>query len=1046
MGIIDYAIRNRAAVFTMILMIVTLGLRAYLTLPRESTPDITIPFAVVSTFYFGTSPEDMETLVTEKLETKLGEINKVKEMRSMSGEGISSISVEFDADADVDEMLTKVREKVELARADLPTDAESPMVSEVNFSAFPVLLINVSGDYGPAQLKDVAQDIQDELEGVAGVLDVGVTGGLEREVQINVDPAKLRHYRLGLWDVQNAIQMENLNMPGGAMEVGAYSYLLRVPGEIGEPREIADFVIKADKQFPVYLRDIADVRYSFKDASSTARMDGRECVTISISKRAGENLIVIVDEARARIGAMLPSLPPTTKVTFTSDQSKDIKSMVDELENEIINALILVVAVLVFFLGLRTSLIVATAIPLSMLLGFVVIQSLGYTLNMIVLFSLILVLGMLVDDAIVIVENIYRFMQDGHRPFEAARKATHEVSWPVTGGTLTMLVAFLPMAFWPGIMGEFMKYLPITLIIMLSASLFVGLTINPTVTGWLLRVKPKASGGAEHASGADSRDLAFANFYKRVLVWALNHRWTVVIGSHAALIAVIVAFSFWGTGTEFFPSIDPKKIYADFELPSGSRLEATDAYVQQVEQTLAAGKYPDVQTYVAQSGVSLGNFDMGPTGGPVNKGRVTIDMVDRELRRRSTLETMADLRADLAQVAGADVTVQKMEEGPPTGKPVTIELSGTDFRVLGDLADHIIDTIKTVPGLVNLKSDFDRGKPEIQVHVDRGRAAYLGVNTAQIGGAVRTAFNGSQVGSYREGDEDVDISVRFAAPHRRSVEDIENLTLVTGNGDLVPLSSVARVEMTTGLGGINHVDQKRVVTVTADVEGRLPNDALGEVKAMLKDYALPTGYNTHFAGQSKEQDDAQAFLGKAFAVAIFLIGLVLVTQFKSLTTPIIIIFTVVLSLVGVFLGLLVTRMPFGIIMTGIGVISLSGTVVRNAIVLLDYTILMRERGMSKYDALVQAGTIRLRPVLLTAACTVLGLVPMALGVAFDFKHWHWVGETDSTQWWQGLAIAVIFGLTVATMLTLVVVPVLYSLVDGFNVKMRKLFGGLVNQE
>ena len=1042
MGIIDYAIRNRAAVFTMILMIVTLGLRAYLTLPRESTPDITIPFAVVSTFYFGTSPEDMETLVTEKLETKLGEINKVKEMRSMSGEGISSISVEFDADADVDEMLTKVREKVELARPDLPADAEAPMVGEVNFSAFPILLINVSGDYGPAQLKDVAQDIQDELESIPGVLDVGVTGGLEREVQINVDPEKLRHYRLGLGDVQNAIQMENMDLPGGAMEVGAYSYLLRVPGEVDDPREIADFVIKADKQFPIYLRDVADVSYSFKDRSSTARMDRRDCVTISISKRAGENIITIVDEARARIGAMLPGLPPTTKATFTSDQSKDIKSMVDELENEIVNALILVVAVLVFFLGLRTSLIVATAIPLSMLLGFVVIQSLGYTLNMMVLFSLVLVLGMLVDDAIVIVENIYRFTQEGHRPFEAASKATHEVAWPVTGGTLTMLVAFLPMAFWPGIMGEFMKFLPITLIIMLSASLFVGLTINPTVTGWLLRVKKK--GGEGHASGADSRDLAFANYYRRILIWALGHRWTVVIGSHAALVVVIVAFAFFGTGTEFFPSIDPKKIYADFELPSGSRLEATDAYLHEVEAGM--DKYPDVLTYVAQSGVSLSNFDMGPGGAPVNKGRVTIDMVDRELRQRSTLATMADLRAGLTQVAGAEVTVQKMEEGPPTGKPVTIEISGADFRVLGDLADSIMDTIKTVPGLVNLKSDFDRGKPEIQVHVDRSRAAYLGVNTVEIGGAVRTAFNGSQVGSYREGDDDIDITVRFAAPHRRSVENIESLNLVTHEGDLVPLSSVARVEMTTGLGGINHVDQKRVVTVTADVEGRLPNEALSEVKAMLKSYALPAGYNTHFAGQSKEQDEAQAFLSKAFVMAIFLIGLVLVTQFKSLTTPIIIIFTVVLSLVGVFLGLLVTRMPFGIIMTGIGVISLSGTVVRNAIVLLDYTIQLRERGLSKYEALVQAGTVRLRPVLLTAACMVLGLVPMALGVSFDFKHLSWVGETDSTQWWQGLAIAVIFGLTVATILTLVVVPVLYSLVDGFNVKMRRLFGGLVNQE
>jgi multidrug efflux pump len=1043
MGIIDYALRNRAAVFTLIMMIVTLGLRSYLTLPRESSPDVTVPFAYVSTFYFGTSPEDMENLITEKLETSLSEIENIKEMRSMSGEGLSSISIEFNADADVDEMLAKVREKVELARPELPADADDPMVTEVNFSSFPVLLINISGEYGLAQLKDVAEDIQDELESIPGVLDIGITGGLEREVQINIDPEKLRHYKLSLTDVQMAIQMENLNLPGGAMDVGAYSYLLRVPGEVGDPSELGDFVVKADSHFPIYLRDVADVHYGFKDANSTARMERKDCITISLSKRSGENLIRIVEEARAKISELVPTLPPTTRVTFTSDQSKDIKEMVDELENEIINALILVIAVLVFFLGLRTSLIVATAIPLSMMLGFIVLEFLGYTLNMIVLFSLILVLGMLVDDAIVVVENIYRYMQEGKKPFEAASKATHEVAWPVTGGTLTMIVAFLPLAFWPGIMGEFMKYLPITLMIMLSASLFVGLLINPTISGWLLKVK-KGHGGHGEASAADSRDQAFSLFYKRILVWALGHRWTVVLGSHAALFGIILLFAAFGTGTEFFPSVDPKKMFVDFELPSGSRMDATDAYLREVEAGM--DKYPDVLTYVAQAGVSLGQFDMGPAGQPENKGRLTIDMVDREFRERSTTATMADIRSSLGNVTGAEVVVQKMEEGPPTGKPVTIEISGKEFTELGDLAEVIMDSIKAVPGLVNLKSDFDRGKPEIQVHVDRERAAFLGVNTAQIGGAVRTAFNGTEVGNYREGDQDVDITVRFAEPFRRTVEDIEDLNLVNQNGALVPLSSVARVEITTGLGGINRVDQKRVVTVSADVEGRLPNDALNEVKALLKGYELPAGYSLHFAGQSKEQDESMAFLMKAFGIAIFLIGLVLVTQFKSITTPIIILFTVVLSLVGVFFGLLVTRLPFGIIMTGIGVIGLSGTVVRNAIVLLDYTIMLRERGMSKYDALIQAGMVRLRPVLLTAACTVLGLTPMAIGIAFDFKHFHWVGQTDSTQWWQGLAVAVIFGLTVATALTLVVVPVLYSLVDGFNGWAKRTFGGIVNQE
>jgi len=1039
MGFIDLALRNRAGVFTLIVMIVTMGFVSYRTLPRESSPDITIPFVIVSTYYFGTSPEDMENLVTKEIETKLSEIDKIKEMRSQSSEGVSVISIEFDADEDVDDMLSKVREKVDAAKAELPADAEDPMVSEVNFSAFPVLLINVSGEYGPAELKDVAEDIQDELETIPGVLDVGITGGLEREVQVNVDPEKLRHYRLSLEDVENAITNENLNMPGGSMDVGAYSYLLRVPGEITTPSEIGGFVVKADEHFPIYVRDLATVTYGFKDRSSTARMDRDECVTISLSKRSGENLITIVEEARARIATLLPNLPPTTRITFSSDQSKDIKAMVDELENGIINALLLVMVVLVFFLGFRTSLIVATAIPLSMLMGMIIIQALGYTLNMIVLFSLILALGMLVDNAVVVVENIYRFMQEGKKPFVAASKATKEVAWPIIGSTLTTLGAFLPMVFWPGIMGEFMSYLPITLIIVLSSSLFVAITINPVIAGWLVRVKKGGEAGSDH------RDAAFAQAYKRVLAWALNHRITVAVGAHALLVLMIVLYGAFGTGTEFFPSIDPKKVYVDFELPSGSRLDATDTYLRRVEEGMDA--YKDVLTYVAQAGVGTSNFDMGgPSGGPANKGRVSIDMVDREFRERPATETMADLRASLTDVAGAKVVVQKQEEGPPTGKPVTIEISGQDFRQLGELADQIMVHIKGVPGLVNLQSDFDRGKPEIQIRVDRERAAYLGLSTAQIGGAVRTAFNGAETGSFREDDQDVDITVRFDKPFRKTVEDVQDLNLVVEGGKLVPLSSVADVELTTGLGGINRVDQKRVVTVTADVEGRLPNDALAEVKELLKDYPLPAGHNLNFAGQSKEQDEAEAFLGKAFLIAIFLIGLVLVSQFKSLSTPLVIIFTVLLSLIGVFFGLLVTRMPFGIIMTGIGVISLAGVVVNNAIVLLDYTIQLRERGLSKFDALIQAGATRLRPVLLTAACTVLGLVPMAVGISFDFKEWHWVGETDSTQWWQGMAVAVIFGMTIATVLTLVVVPVFYSLIDGATVKVRKLTAGWVNQE
>ena len=1037
MRISDYALKNRPAVFTIILMSVFFGLYSYISLPREASPEVKVPYVIVSTYYFGTSPEDMENLVTKEIEKKLAEIDKIKEMRSQSGEGSSVITIEFDAKENIDDMLAKVREKVDLAKPDLPADAEDPYISEINFSTFPILLVNITGDYDPVKLKRVAEDLQDEIENVSGVLDVTLSGGFEREVQVNVDPEKLRHYRLGLEDVQNAIRGENLNMPGGNLEVGNYSFLLRVPGEVEDPLEIADFVVKADQHFPIYVRDVAEVVYGFKDAASTARMEGSDCITLGVSKRTGENIVRIVRDVRQVVADAASDLPPTTRVTFTSDQSKDIQMMVDELENGIINGLVLVVLVLVFFLGFRTSMFVAVAIPLSMLLSFIILQALGYTLNMIVLFSLILALGMLVDNAIVIVENIYRLMEEGMGPMEASAAGVKEVGWAVIASTVTTLAAFFPMVFWPGIMGEFMKYLPITLIITLSCSLFVALTINPVICGSLLRIKKKHEG---HERLSESRFLAL---YRRVLNWSLDHRIAVLSLAHLALFLIIAVYSAYGTGIEFFPSIDPKKVFVDFELPTGSRLEATDGYVSRVEGEL--GQYENIQTYVAQSGVGTGDFDFaGPSGGPVNKGRISIDMIDRDYRKRSTRETMADIRKGVGEVAGADVVVKEMEEGPPTGAPVTIEIAGKDFRVLGDLSEDIRKRIRDVSGLVNLQSDFDKGKPEIQVHVDRSRAAYLGVGTGMIGGAVRTAFNGSETGSYRDGEDDVDITVRLAERFRSRVEDIGDLNLVIEGGDLIPLSSVAEIELATGLGSINRKDQKRMVTVTADVEGRLPNDALNEVKALLADTELPGGYTMTFAGESKDQDEAQAFLTKAFIIAVFSIGMVLVLQFKSLTTPMIIIFTVLLSLIGVFTGLLVTRMPFGIIMTGVGVISLAGVVVNNAIVLLDYTIQLRQRGLAKREAVLTAGMTRLRPVLLTATTTMLGLVPMATGVSFDFKKFHWVIGSDSSQWWSSMAVAVIFGLLFATVLTLIVVPVFYSLVDSMNASVKKRFGHLVN--
>ena len=1038
MKISNFALGNMPAVYVLILISILTGTLSYINLPREASPDIQIPFVIVTTVYPGTSPQDMESLITNKLEQELVDIDNIKEMKSFSQESVSNITLEFDPEEDVDDVINKVREKVDLATPELPDDAEDPIITELNFGAFPILLVNVSGEYDQVRLKQVAEDIQDRLEDIDGVLEVGISGGLEREVQVNVNPDQLRHYRLGLEDVQNAIRNENISIPGGKLDIGPYSYLLRVPGEIKDPLQVRDFVVKADEHNPIYIRDVAEVVYGFKDAASLARMRGHNCITLAVSKRSGENIIHIVDSAKAVVDEMLPSLPATTTVSYTSDQSKDIAMMVGELENGILTGLILVVGVLFLFMGFRTSLFVAVAIPLSMLISFFVLDLMGYTLNMVVLFSLILALGMLVDNAIVIVENIYRYREEGYGPYAAAHKGVTEVSMAVASSTLTTLAAFFPLVFWPGIMGEFMSYLPITLIVTLSASLFVGLVMNPVLCATLMRLNKKSGSREAYLNSP------FLQLYRRSLEWALRHRFAVVSLAFLALFANIAIYATFGAGVEFFPDIDPKKVFVDYEMPSGTRLDNTDALVRELEQHL--GEYRNIETYVAQVGVALGEFDTGAgEAGPPEKARISIDMVDRDFRVESTYATMESLRVAVANVSGAKVIVQKMEEGPPTGKPINIEIKGKDFQELGRIAEDIRRKVETVSGVVNLQNDFDEGRPEIMVTVNREKAAMMGVNTAMIGSNVRTAMNGSETSTFRDGEDEYDITVRLDKAHRQSVEDIADLQLLD-EGDLVPLSSLATVSLTNGIGGISHIDRDRVVTVFADVTGRNANEALAEVKELLKDFDMPNGYRLSFTGESKDQEEAEDFLGGAFLTAILSVGLVLVLQFRSVITPIVILFCVLLSLIGVFFGLTVTQMPFGIIMTGVGVISLAGVVVNNAIVLLDYTQQLRAKGIARHDALVQAGMTRLRPVLLTATTTVLGLVPMATGVSFDFRNLELVIGSDSAQWWGSMATAVIFGLFVATALTLMVVPALFTILEDLSEWFQKLFGGFVNQE
>ncbi len=978
MKITRFSLLHKPVIFILMTILILLGLKAYTSLPREASPSITIPVVMVTTTYFGVAPGDMETLVTQPIEKKLKEITEVKEIRSTSAEGYSSIQVEFNPDIDIDDAVQKVREKVDLARPELPPDADDPVINEINFSDFPIMLVNISGDYGLVKLKKIAEDLEEEFEDVPGVLDVKVTGGLEREVKVDVDLDRLKYYNISFKKIIDAIRDENTNIPGGTIEVGKLKYTVRVPGEFQSPDELNDIIVKVVDGRPIYLKDVAKVTFGFKERTSYARQNGVECITLSVVKRSGENIIEVAEGVKAKIQEELPKLPPGTRIDILADQSKMIHRMVNELENNIISGLFLVVGVLFLFFGFRNSLLVAVSIPLSMLISFMVIQALGYTLNMVVLFSLILALGMLVDNAIVIIENIYRHREEGRSLLEAAYIGTREVGAAITASTVTTLCAFAPMIFWPGIMGEFMSYLPVTLIITLGSSLFVAIIFNPVFAAQFMRLSAKQ--GKRRADRMLNRVI---ELYEKSLAYALSHRKLTILGSFAGLLFIALLYGLLGKGVEFFPEVDPQQIYIDVSAPIGTNLEESNEIVKKIEAKLPPF-LGDVKSYTANVGFSM---QMRPSegggGGTPHKSRVTVDFVDREDRKQSSKITMEQIRQAISKIAGARIDVEKQRMGPPTGPPVNIELAGDDFKTLGELARRIRQIIRNVPGVVDLRDDYNTGRPELQVVIDREKANLYNLTTAKIARTIRTAVNGTNASDYRVNEDEYDITVRLSPAWRKSLKQLEQL-VIFHEGKQIPITSVAKLKMVGGLAGINRKDLKRVVTVSANVQGRLSTEVLRDVQQKLSNFPLPPGYFVSYTGENEDQQEAKEFLGNAFMVALLLIFLVLVYEFNSIATPFVIMLSVFLSLIGVLLGLLVTRLPFGIVMTGIGVISLAGVVVNNAIVLLDYILQLRARGMEKLEAIVLAGKTRFRPVILTAVTTILGLIPLTTGLNFDF--------------------------------------------------------------
>ena len=1084
-SITDIAVKKSTAVIVMVICIIVAGIVSYYSMPRESAPDIPIPYVFISTIYPGVAPLDVEQSITIPIEKKLKGLEGIKNIKSSSVEGASSIVIEFVTGTDIDEVVTKTKDKVDMAKGELPSDLEDdPIVSEVNISEMPILVLSLSGTVGLVRIKDIADDLSDEIEAVPGVLEAEITGGLEREIRVEPDPSKLAYYGLSLVSIQAVIADENRNTSGGSIRMGDGRFQLRVPGEFETPDEIYGLVVGTHEGHPVYLKDVAKVVDGFKEETGRSRLNGKPAVNIQIKKRAGENIIAIVDKVNEIIDKQSRSWPAGTEITKLMNEAKDVRMLVEDLENNIITGLILVIFVLFFAMGIRNAILVSMAIPFSMFISFIVLDAMGITLNMVVLFSLTLALGMLVDNAIVIVENIFRFMEQGVPRLQAAVRATEEVAMPVAASTLTTVAAFFPLVFWPGIMGGFMKYLPQTVIITLLSSLFVALVINPVLAAIFMKLplghNVNGTVRAEEVEEAGEAPIEvkgpILKTYRRLLEGALNNRGAVLVMSFL-IVGLLIMIWFYRVGleksVEFFPNIEPSDVYVNIEMPEGADLEYSDRVAKSIELALCRGadylpapgddpadcynqvdesKKHTLRTgdkvtgitdvsdieYIYSKAVSVqagGGMSLFEDNSP---NRIGVQLYDLKERNLSSDKDIEIIRDRIRNVAGGEITLAEEEEGPPTGGAINIEVSGDNTAILGEIAARVRKELEKMPFVYDIRDDYIAGSPTVKVNVDRQKAAMLGLSTNTIGFVLKVAYNGMKVSTFRESNDDYDITVQLDEQARKNTDILKELLIPTTQG-LVPLSTIAKFEITGGLGQINRIDEERVVTVKASVDEdhATGSDIRREAEKYIARFDLPPGYNIKFTGEEDMQKETEDFLEKAFAVSVFLVIIILVALFNSIAQVTIIMISVLLSLGGVFLGLTIMHYPFGVIMTGVGVISLVGVVVNNAIVLIDYTNRLRERGMHAKDAIIAAGCTRLRPVLLTAITTILGLLPMVTGISYDFHIMEICWLSESSQWWSSMAIAVIFGLAIATILTLVVVPTLYSLLYTSGIAYEK---------
>ena len=1072
----SWAISNKMTVSVITFIIILGGLLSYTGMARENFPEIIIPQIYVATPYPGNSALDVEKLITKRLEKEINSITGVDKITSNSIQGYSSIVVKFNFDYTPAEALQKVKDKVDVAMADpdFPKDLQSePSVTEMNFSErIPIMNINLSGEFSMDQLKEYAEYLEDKIEELSEISSVDIRGVQEKELEIAVDLYKMEASMISFTDIENAVKFENMSVTGGDILENGVRRTVRVTGEFEDPLSVRNLIVKQEKGNIVYLRDIADISFKEQEKESFAREYMQPVVMLDVKKRGGQNLLKASTNIDEIIATAQESIfPKSLIVSKTNDQSNETRTMVSDLENSIILGIILVVTVLYFFLGFRNALFVGIAIPLSMFLSFTILGFMGVTLNTMVLFSLVIALGMLVDNGIVVVENVYRLMDEGYPRIQAAKLGVGEVAMPIIASTATTLAAFFPLILWEGIMGEFMKWLPITLIIVLSSSLFVALIINPMLISVYMKVMPKEVSKVTFITKLE-------NLYERFLSYALKGKKPIAIvaGTFGLLfLAVLLMFTF-PPKILFFPNTDAKQVFVYVEYPIGTDIEETNTISMEIEKDIETylkkyevnGENFLITSVIGQVGEGTADPSRGQEGGKTpNKARITIDFVKFQDREGVSSETvLKEVRELLQGYPGVSIVVDKPSDGPPTGPPINIEVKGDDYELIMETANNLRTFINTsnIAGIEELKLDIDQGKPEMIITVDRQKARRLGVSTGQIGLNLRTALFGKEISTYKDATDDYPINLRLKEEMRYNKYALLNQKITFRNqsdGQIkqVPVSAVATSENKTSFSAIKRINLDRVVTVYSNVLNDYNSTEVNDkIRVVTEKFEIPKNINVSFTGEQEEQAKEMAFLSKALLIAVLLIFLILVAQFNSATTPIIISISVFLSLIGVLFGLLIFRMDFVVLMTMIGIISLAGIVVNNAIVLIDYinlTIIRKRRELGLpvdgkltpnllVACVVEGGKTRLRPVLLTAITTILGLLPLALGININFRtlitelnpNFYIGGE--NVAFWGPMGWAIVFGLTFATFLTLVVVPILFYLINKLKAKKLKV--------